>query len=175
MLIEVGCLSPWVNLCFKCYHDLVHSPAAPTPFPAAFQRGVTSPEIVAATTAHAAIDKACSLMNIRLIKVGKTFCERGCVITPRPPPRGSSVAVPPSETPRCFVKMPTTRPEDIGFSALQRSEEARIGPSWLSHESASRDSSGSFLRFAVPERKCAMTDRANGLASWQTPRMRWDN
>ncbi|CAN0503038.1 unnamed protein product, partial [Ectocarpus sp. 12 AP-2014] len=33
------------------------------------QRGVTSPEIVAATTAHAAIDKACSLMKIRLIKV----------------------------------------------------------------------------------------------------------
>ncbi|CAM9766769.1 unnamed protein product, partial [Ectocarpus sp. 13 AM-2016] len=33
------------------------------------ERGVTSPEIVAATTAHAAIDKACSLMKIRLIKV----------------------------------------------------------------------------------------------------------
>ncbi|CAM9967188.1 unnamed protein product [Scytosiphon promiscuus] len=33
------------------------------------ERGITSPEIVVATTAHAAIDKACSLMNIRLIKV----------------------------------------------------------------------------------------------------------
>ncbi|CAM9320036.1 unnamed protein product, partial [Hapterophycus canaliculatus] len=33
------------------------------------EQGVTSPEIVAATTAHAAVDKACSLMNIRLIKV----------------------------------------------------------------------------------------------------------
>ncbi|CAN0119796.1 unnamed protein product [Pylaiella littoralis] len=33
------------------------------------EQGITSPEIVAATTAHAAIDKACSLMDIRLIKV----------------------------------------------------------------------------------------------------------
>ncbi|CAM9135617.1 unnamed protein product, partial [Discosporangium mesarthrocarpum] len=31
--------------------------------------GVTSPEIVAATSAHAAIEKACSLLGIRLIKV----------------------------------------------------------------------------------------------------------
>lgn len=33
------------------------------------QFGVSSPEIVAATTAHAAIEKACDLMEIRLIKV----------------------------------------------------------------------------------------------------------
>lgn len=33
------------------------------------QHGVSSPEIVAATTAHAAIEKACDLMEIRLIKV----------------------------------------------------------------------------------------------------------
>lgn len=33
------------------------------------ERGVTSPEIVAATSAHAAIDKACTMMEIRLIKV----------------------------------------------------------------------------------------------------------
>ena len=33
------------------------------------QYGVSAPEIVAATTAHAAIEKACDLMDIRLIKV----------------------------------------------------------------------------------------------------------
>ncbi|CAN0188626.1 unnamed protein product [Ascophyllum nodosum] len=33
------------------------------------ERGVTSPEIVAATSAHAAIEKACDMMEIRLIKV----------------------------------------------------------------------------------------------------------
>jgi glutamate/tyrosine decarboxylase-like PLP-dependent enzyme len=33
------------------------------------EKGVTDPEIVACTSAHAAIDKACNLMGIRLIKV----------------------------------------------------------------------------------------------------------
>ena len=33
------------------------------------QYGMSSPEIVAATTAHAAIEKACNLMGIRLVKV----------------------------------------------------------------------------------------------------------
>lgn len=46
--------------------------------PSHLQRGVTSPEIVVATTAHAAIDKACSLMDIRLIKVSTvSFCVCG--------------------------------------------------------------------------------------------------
>jgi sphinganine-1-phosphate aldolase len=33
------------------------------------ERGVTAPEIVACTSAHAAIDKACELMGIRLVKI----------------------------------------------------------------------------------------------------------
>lgn len=33
------------------------------------EKGVTEPEIVACVSAHAAIDKACNLMGIRLIKV----------------------------------------------------------------------------------------------------------
>lgn len=53
--------------CLPCL-DLIFSGAAPPPSTRT-QRGVTSPEIVAATTAHAAIDKACSLMDIRLVKV----------------------------------------------------------------------------------------------------------
>jgi len=40
------------------------------------EKGITEPEIVACVSAHASIDKACGLMNIRLIKIPmdpKTF------------------------------------------------------------------------------------------------------
>ena len=35
-----------------------------------FTYGITTPELIVGVSAHAAVDKACDLMNIKLIKVG---------------------------------------------------------------------------------------------------------
>lgn len=45
------------------------------------ERGITRPEIVACVTAHAAIDKACELLNIKLVHV--PMDESTCAVDPR--------------------------------------------------------------------------------------------